>query len=99
MDRKTFYRYGFLYSHLREDAMRTIETTAVVAVDGKLTITLPSDVVPGEHRIVVVIDTPLTVLSPEHPPKPPLKLASWKWEAWPEECVFRREDMYGNDGR
>lgn len=79
--------------------MRTIETTAVVTQDGKLTITLPPDVTPGEHQVVVVIDTNRTVSSPERLPKPPLKLASWKWEAWPEECTFRREDMYGDDGR
>ena len=36
--------------------MRTIETTAVVTQDGKLTITLPPDVTPGEHQVVMVID-------------------------------------------
>lgn len=79
--------------------MRTIETTAVVTSDGKLTITLPSDITPGEHRVVVVIDTNGTSPSPKRLPKPPLRLASWKWEAWPEESTFRREDMYGDDGR
>ena len=36
--------------------MRTIETTGVVSNDGKLTVDVPPDVRPGEHRVVVVID-------------------------------------------
>lgn len=36
--------------------MRTIETTATVTSDGKLTVTVPPDVPPSEHRIVMVID-------------------------------------------
>ncbi len=79
--------------------MRTIETTAVVTGDGKLTISLPTNIAPGEHRVVVVIDTTHTRLSPERLLKPPLKLATWKWEAWPEECTFQREDLYGDYGR
>ena len=36
--------------------MRTIETTGVVSNDGKLTVDVPPDVRPGEHRVVIVID-------------------------------------------
>ena len=36
--------------------MMTIETTGVVSNDGKLTVDVPPDVRPGEHRVVVVID-------------------------------------------
>ncbi len=36
--------------------MRAIETTGVVSDDGKLTVDVPADVRPGEHRVVVVID-------------------------------------------
>ena len=32
-------------------------------------------------------------------PKPPLKLKVWKWEAWPADATFRREDLYEDDGR
>jgi hypothetical protein len=40
--------------------MRSIETIANVSPDGKLTVQLPSDVPPGNHRVVVVIDdTPM----------------------------------------
>jgi hypothetical protein len=40
--------------------MRSIETIANVSPDGKLTVQLPSDVPPGNHRVLVVIDdTPM----------------------------------------
>jgi hypothetical protein len=50
--------------------MRTIETTATVTEDGKLTMRVPDDVSPGTHAVVVVID--------EAPLKPePLDEHSW----------------------
>lgn len=36
--------------------MKTIETIAHVALDGKLTLQLPDDIPAGEHKIVLVID-------------------------------------------
>lgn len=36
--------------------MRTIQTRGTVTDDRKLTIDLPSDVSPGSHQVVVVID-------------------------------------------
>jgi hypothetical protein len=36
--------------------MRTIETTATIREDGTLTVVVPTDIDPGTHRIVVVID-------------------------------------------
>ena len=36
--------------------MRTIETTATVTNNGKMTVQVPSDIPEGEHRIVVVIE-------------------------------------------
>ena len=36
--------------------MRTIETTATVTNDGKMTVQLPPDIPEGEHRVVVVIE-------------------------------------------
>ena len=38
--------------------MRTIEATTLIAEDRKLVLQLPSDVRPGEHRVVVVLDEP-----------------------------------------
>jgi hypothetical protein len=36
--------------------MRTIETIAMIASDGKLMLQMPADIAPGQHRIVLVID-------------------------------------------
>ena len=36
--------------------MRTIETTATVTEEGQLTLQVPPDILPGQHRVVVVID-------------------------------------------
>jgi hypothetical protein len=45
--------------------MKTIETIANVSPDGKLTVQLPPDVPPGEHKVVLVIDeTPLSLIAP-----------------------------------
>ena len=75
--------------------MRTIETTAVVTPEHTLTIQLPADVPPGTHRVVLVIENG----------EPPRTASLWKdWK--PHEVglvdpnfTFRREDLYGDDGR
>jgi hypothetical protein len=77
--------------------MRTIETLATVAPDGTLTAHIPTDIAPGEHRIVIVVEEP-----PEpraRTPKPPLDLRTSAWGSFPAGCTFRREDIYGDDGR
>ncbi len=75
--------------------MRTIETTATVAEDGKLTIQIPPDIEPGEHKVVLVIE--------EQPVKkeirPPLDFPVDNWGPWPENLSLRREDMYDEWGR
>jgi hypothetical protein len=75
--------------------MKTIETTAVVGDDRKLTVRLPADITPGEHRVVVLIDN-----EPTPAPTPP----EWRFPVidvgpWPEGFTVRREDIYGDDGR
>ncbi len=75
--------------------MKTIQTTIVVDAEHKATIQLPEDIAPGEH--------PITIIIPDTPPEAP---EPWKgypshdipW-IWPEGYTFRREDMYGDDGR
>jgi hypothetical protein len=79
--------------------MRTIEMTITITDERKITIALPPDVAPGDHHAVLVLEEIRTTSPPARTSKPPLKLAAWKWEAWPEECTFRREDIYGDDGR
>ncbi len=45
--------------------MKKIETTTVIGEDRQLILCLPEDVLPGEHRIGVIIDEPL--VSPSKP--------------------------------
>lgn len=76
--------------------MKTIETTAVVGDDRKLTVQLPPDVTPGAHRIVVVLEGPLSK-----------RAHSWTIDAWPVHdaalvapgFTMRREELYGDDQR
>jgi len=67
--------------------MRTIETRVTVTPDGQLTVKVPApaDILPGEHRAVLVIDEQL-IPPPVRAPKPPLQLKAWKWEAWPADA-------------
>jgi hypothetical protein len=75
--------------------MRTIETTATVTNDSKMTVQVPLDIPEGEHRVVVVIE--------EQPVKkekrPPLDFPVDNWGPWPENLSFKREDMYDEWGR
>ncbi len=73
--------------------MRTIETTVVVTPEHTITMKVPDDIPPGEFPVVVVIGN-------GKPPVPP-------WAGWKPHDVgltdpnftFRREDLYGDDGR
>lgn len=76
--------------------MRTIEATASVSRDRKLMMPVPSDILPGEHRVVVVIDEQVSapprgeraIVLPVHDVGP-----------WPTGLSLRREALYGDDGR
>jgi hypothetical protein len=75
--------------------MRTIETIATVTNDGKLTIQIPSDIVPGEHKVVVVIEE-----QPRKKEKQPLAdFPVRDYGPWPENLSLQREDMYDDWGR
>lgn len=75
--------------------MKTIETTVLVTPEGTVTLQLPADILPGEHRIVFVID--------EQPirkkKQPPLKFSAYPVGLVSEDMTFRREDLYGDWGR
>lgn len=43
-------------SGVREAKIKTVEVCAIVTEEGSLTIQLPSDITPGEHRIVLLIE-------------------------------------------
>lgn len=75
--------------------MRAIETTASITPDGTLTARVPSDIPPGEHRVVLVIEE-----APAARPKSALtEFPVIHVGKWPEGLSLRREDIYGDDGR
>jgi len=43
--------------------MRTIQTTVTITPNEPLTVQIPADIVPGKHRIILVIDEQLATAS------------------------------------
>ena len=78
--------------------MKAMQITATVSLDGRLIVQLPSSIPPGEHRVVLVIEDKSTAPTAKIS-RPPLRLNVLKWKAWPAESTFRREDLYGDEGR
>jgi hypothetical protein len=78
--------------------MKTIETVITVLSDGSIQIPPRPDLPPGEHRAVLVIEE---AAQRETMPaaKPPLQLKMLDWSGWPADSTFRREEIYGDDGR
>jgi hypothetical protein len=75
--------------------MRTLETTALVTSDGKVSVQVPSDIPQGEYRVVLVIeDQPVNKEK-----RPSLDFPVMSVGAWPENLSLRREEMYGDWGR
>ena len=78
--------------------MKSMQTTATVSVDGKLIVQLPPSISPGEHRVLLVIEDDTRPVQARIY-KRPLGLNVLRWETWPADSTFRREDIYGDDGR
>lgn len=74
--------------------MRTIKTDAVVTKEGKLTVQVPPDVMPGEHKVKLVIED--AEVEKEGGPAEFLVIHV---DSWPDGLSLRREDMYGDEGR
>jgi hypothetical protein len=75
--------------------LKTIETIAVVTPDHRLTVQLPEDVTPGEHHVVVVIDLEQAARQKREP----LQFSAYPVGLVSDAFTFRREDLYGDDGR
>jgi len=92
-----FYHCGFArqVGNWGGQCMKTIETTVLVTPEGTVTLQLPEDIPPGEHRIVVVIDEqPISKKK-----QPPLKFSAYPVGLVADDMTFRREDIYGDWGR
>jgi hypothetical protein len=72
--------------------MKTITTRAVIGPDRVLTVQLPADVAPGEHEVVVVLNGTVAGATPVL--GPPHNIAPID-----PSFTYRREDIYGDDGR
>jgi len=80
--------------------VRSLVVTAVVSQEHTLTVPVPVDIPPGPHQVVIVIDEAAQAAQPPTPGRP-------DFLNWPAHegvfvdptCTFRREDMYGDDGR
>lgn len=75
--------------------MRALTMTAVVRPDHTLTVQIPADIPPGARTVVIVLEDangacqrPAALTFHPHPVGP----------ADPA-CTYRREDIYGDDGR
>ena len=73
--------------------MKTIETTAIVTESGKLTVQVPSEITPGEHKVVLVIDETSSVKAT----RLPLKFSDYPVGLSSDNFTFSREDLYKND--
>ncbi len=77
--------------------MRALTATAIVGSDHTLVLQLPQDIDPGPHQVVVVLQ--------EQGKEPPRRAFMADWPApyntglVDPNMTFRREDLYGDDGR
>ena len=78
--------------------MTSIQLTATVSPEGKLIAQLPPGIEPGEHQIVLVIDEAQAMHTAQNG-KRSKALRVLKWNAWPANSTFRREELYGDEGR
>lgn len=72
--------------------MKAITTRAVIGPDRLLTVQLPADVTPGEHEVVVVLNGPAAA-------QPAFLHGPYPFVPVDPSNTFRREDLYGDDGR
>jgi hypothetical protein len=85
-----------LDTQFKEKSMRALTATAIVRPDHVLTVQMPTDVAPGAHQVVVVLQ--------EGAPAEQKGELLENWPAHDAQLVnphmsFRREDIYGDDGR
>ncbi len=77
--------------------MRTIETHLTVKENRKaiIDIDLPEDIGLGEYKALVIIDD----VSVKKKVQKPIEFSKFTIGLKDPACTFRREDMYGDNGR
>lgn len=78
--------------------MKAIETNITVSTDGRVLfdLALPVEVSPGTHGDFIVIEEQLVERMPS---RDRLKFSTHPVGPVPADCAYRREDIYGDDGR
>ena len=76
--------------------MLTIQTKATVTPERLITLSVPAEVVPGEHQVILVIEA---ASPPELAHRPPLDFPVDHYGPWPGNLSLRREDLEGDGGR
>lgn len=77
--------------------MRALTLTALVRADHMMMVQVPEDIPPGTHEVVVVLQEGTVLRQPEG-----RFTANWPvHDSGPIDpnMTFRREDIYGDDGR
>lgn len=79
--------------------MKAFPIKADVAPDGELRVVtrVSPDIPPGEHQAILVLEESVSQ-PPPGSPRPPLRLKAFPWQG-ASDMSFRREDIYGDDGR
>jgi hypothetical protein len=75
--------------------MRAVTATATIGSDHTLTMQVPADIQPGVRTVVVVLEEARDAREP----KVPLKFSPHPVGPVDPACTYRREDIYGDDGR
>lgn len=75
--------------------MRALTVTAVIGPDHTLTAQVPPDISPGVRTVVVVLE------NAQESYRPSVSLSFHPHPVGPADpaCTYRREDIYGDDGR
>ena len=80
--------------------MRTIETDLIVTSDGRANVLrIPPDVRGGKYHAVLVIDDEPLADSTAKTKARTLRLSSYPVGVKDPKMTFRREDVYGDNGR
>jgi hypothetical protein len=81
-----------------ELTVRSLAVTAIVTPDHTVTVTVPPDIPPGPRQVVLVIAEEV-----QQPAQGRPDIRNWPppHDVGPVDpnMTFRREDMYGDDGR
>jgi hypothetical protein len=81
----------------QESAMRSLAVTGIVTPQHTLTVAVPPDIAPGPYQVIIVIQE-----EPQPSVQGPPDFLNWpayQGTLVDPSCTFRREDIYGDDGR